>query len=375
MRYYFTSESVGVGHPDKICDQISDAILDAYAAEDRNCRTGIEVMAANRLIVIGGEVKSSVKIDVKEVAWQVLQKIGYTKDDYTIIDNINTQSSDINQGVELSESEVGAGDQGIMFGYATDETKEFLPLSLVISNELLKTCEKLRHSTLQDRIKSDMKSQVTVEIDDQKNTQKVTQVLLSIQHDKSASLSKLKNDIKKLVVDEVLKKYHQDTNVKFLFNPTGRFVIGGSIGDTGLTGRKIIADTYGGAARHGGGAFSGKDWTKVDRSAAYYARYVAKNLVAAKICKKIEIQLSYAIGLPEPQSIYINTFNSSKYSDEQILECIKSIFNFRVLSIINQLKLKYVEYSNTSTFGHFGKKGLPWEELDKVAEIKKYFKK
>ncbi|QJG66739.1 methionine adenosyltransferase [Mycoplasma phocoenae] len=368
--YFFTSESVGAGHPDKICDQISDAILDAILANDKDARVACEVFATNRMIVIGGEITTNTYVDVVSIAWTVVEKLGYNENDFSIISAINSQSPDIAQGVNKA-NDIGAGDQGMVFGYATDETKEYMPLTLVISHELVKRAEILRNSILSEYIKSDMKSQVTVKWE--KGAQVVSQVLMSIQHFADVDQIKLKDLIKKEVVDPVLEKYKQSTDVTFLFNPTGRFVIGGPIGDTGLTGRKIIVDTYGGRARHGGGAFSGKDYTKIDRSAAYMARYIAKNLVAAGISKSLEIQLSYAIGMPKPQSIFIDTFNTSEYTDDQIIQIINELFDLSVKGIIETLDLKNAKYLPTATYGHFGRddQSFSWEKLDKVKDIQK----
>lgn len=378
LKGLFTSESVGKGHPDKICDQIADKILDAILVQDANARVAIEVMATNRLIVIGGELTTSTYVDVVQLAWGVLLDLGYNENDFSILSNVHAQSPDISQAVDKIDSqEIGAGDQGIMFGYATNETDSFMPLPIIIAHDLVKTCEELR--VLGDKdIKSDMKSQVTIDYRDAKNI-KIHTVVMSIQHSENIQLDKFRTKIIEKVIQPTIKKYFPNINYEYIvhINPSGKFVIGGPIGDTGLTGRKIIIDTYGGATRHGGGAFSGKDYTKVDRSAAYAARWIAKNLVASGIAKEIEIQLSYAIGLSKPISIDIETFGSSSFTDEQIIEVINNVFDLSPSSIIRDLDLKKPIYYQTSFYGHFGRKdlNLPWEQINKVEEIKKYISK
>ncbi len=378
LKGLFTSESVGKGHPDKICDQIADKILDAILVQDANARVAIEVMATNRLIVIGGELTTSTYVDVVQLAWGVLLDLGYNENDFSILSNVHAQSPDISQAVDKIDSqEIGAGDQGIMFGYATNETDSFMPLPIIIAHDLVKTCEELR--VLGDKdIKSDMKSQVTIDYRDAQNI-KIHTVVMSIQHSENIQLDKFRTKIIEKVIQPTIKKYFPNINYEYIvhINPSGKFVIGGPIGDTGLTGRKIIIDTYGGATRHGGGAFSGKDYTKVDRSAAYAARWIAKNLVASGIAKEIEIQLSYAIGLSKPISIDIETFGSSSYTDEQIIEVINNVFDLSPSSIIRDLDLKKPIYYQTSFYGHFGRKdlNLPWEQINKVEEIKKYISK
>ncbi|MGZ9413273.1 methionine adenosyltransferase [Mycoplasma sp. Z386] len=372
----FTSESVGKGHPDKICDQISDGVLDAILKKDPDARVACEVMASNRLIIIGGEITTKTYVDVVKVAWNTVKKLGYNESDFTIVSNVNSQSPDINQGVDKKDGEIGAGDQGIMFGYATDETPEFMPLAITLAHALVKRAEELRVSHKFKWAKSDMKSQVTIDYTNEKNI-KIDTILMSIQHDANYDENAFKSFIKEEIMLYISNKYNLNNNYKILINPTGKFVIGGPIGDAGLTGRKIIVDTYGGAAKHGGGAFSGKDYTKVDRSAAYAARWVAKNLVAAKIAKKIEIQLSYAIGVSKPISINVNTFNTSNYSDALILEIIDNVFDLTPAGIIRDLNLKQPIYQQTASFGHFGRNDLdlPWERLNKVNEIKNMLKK
>ncbi|WP_330463692.1 methionine adenosyltransferase [Metamycoplasma gateae] len=377
MKRLLTSESVGAGHPDKICDQISDAIVDALIKKDKYSRVACDVIANDDLIYIGGQITTKGYIDTIKEAWKILKSLGYKENDFKIINAITGQSPDIAQGVDKSSTkELGAGDQGILFGYATDENEFYMPWTIVLSHELVKRAENLRRAKKFPYAKSDMKSQVTIEYDDESNTFNVKKILMSIQHEENFVYKKFKEFIKTNIVDYVLKKYNFNLDYELLINPTGRFVIGGPVGDTGLTGRKIIVDTYGGFARHGGGAFSGKDATKIDRSAAYMARYIAKNLVAAGVAKKIEIQLSYAIGLPRPQSIYIETFKTSKYSEKEIINAVYSIFDLSVEGIIKTLDLLKPIYLQTATFGHFGRNDLdlPWEKVDKIDEINKYFK-
>lgn len=371
----FTSESVGKGHPDKICDQISDGVLDSILKKDPEARVACEVMASNRLIIIGGEITTKTYVDVVKVAWSILKRIGYNESDFTIVSNVNKQSPDINQGVDRTDGQIGAGDQGIMFGYATDETPELMPLAITLAHALVKRAEELRSSHKFKWAKADMKSQVTIDYSDENNV-KIDTILMSIQHDENYDENLFKSFIKKEIMLYIAKKYNLNEDFKILINPTGKFTIGGPIGDAGLTGRKIIVDTYGGAARHGGGAFSGKDYTKVDRSGAYAARWVAKNLVAAKVAKKVEIQLSYAIGVVKPISIHINTFNTSKFKDEEILKAIDKFFDLSPSGIINDLNLKQPIYLQTATFGHFGRNDLdlPWEKTNKVDLIKEFFK-
>lgn len=378
MKKLLTSESVGAGHPDKICDQISDAILDSLLTNDPYARVACDVLANNNIIYIGGQITTKAYSDTIKEAWKVLKPLGYDENDFNIINGIAPQSADIALGVNKEEDhELGAGDQGIIFGYATNENEFYMPWPIVLAHELLKRAEFLRRQNQFSYAKSDMKSQVTLEYDDESNKITVKKVLMSIQHAENANLKEFKDFIKKNIVDHVLKEFNFNLDYDLLINPTGRFVIGGPVGDTGLTGRKIIVDTYGGFAHHGGGAFSGKDATKIDRSAAYMARYIAKNLVAAKIADKIEIQLSYAIGLPRPQSIYINSFNSSQYNDEQIADIIEHVFDLSVEQIIKKLDLLKPIYLQTATYGHFGRNdlNLSWEKLDSVDQIKEYVAK
>ncbi|MGC7163855.1 methionine adenosyltransferase [Metamycoplasma hominis] len=378
MKKLLTSESVGAGHPDKICDQISDAILDSLLTNDPYARVACDVLANNNIIYIGGQITTKAYSDTIKEAWKVLKPLGYDENDFNIINGIAPQSADIALGVNKEEDhELGAGDQGIIFGYATNENEFYMPWPIVLAHELLKRAEFLRRQNQFPYAKSDMKSQVTLEYDDESHKITVKKVLMSIQHAENANLKEFKDFIKKNIVDYVLKEFNFNLDYDLLINPTGRFVIGGPVGDTGLTGRKIIVDTYGGFAHHGGGAFSGKDATKIDRSAAYMARYIAKNLVAAKIADKIEIQLSYAIGLPRPQSIYINSFNSSQYNDEQIADIIEHVFDLSVEQIIKKLDLLKPIYLQTATYGHFGRNdlNLSWEKFDSVDQIKEYVAK
>lgn len=376
-RVLFTSESVSEGHPDKVCDQISDAILDECLKQDPHSRVACECFATTNLIVIGGEITTSAKVDYENVARDVLKKIGYNSEDKgmdyrTCQINVvlDTQSSDIALGT--NEEVGGAGDQGIMFGFASKETEGYMPLAISIAHHLVRYATEKRHSGEFKWARPDMKAQVTI---DYTNPQpRIDTILMSIQHDPDFDEVAFKKYIKEEIMDAVVEKYYLNTDYKVLINPTGRFVIGGPHGDTGLTGRKIIVDTYGGYARHGGGAFSGKDPSKVDRSAAYMARYIAKNIVAAGMCDKIEIQLSYAIGVKEPTSVFIDTFETEKVSHDVILSAIKNEFDLTPGGIINTLNLKAPIYSNTATYGHFGRGdlNLPWEKLDKVEILKKY---
>ncbi|AVN60256.1 methionine adenosyltransferase [Mesoplasma entomophilum] len=377
MRKLFTSESVSEGHPDKICDQISDAILDEILKQDPNAKVACETFATTNYLLIGGQITTIATVDYEKIARDVLRKIGYNNDAYGInadtcqIDiKVEQQSADIALGIDLDTEVIGAGDQGIMFGYATNESKTFLPLAITISHELVYLASKLRKEGKFKWARPDMKSQVTIDYTDESNP-KIDTILMSIQHDDEMIEEEFKNFIKTEIMDVVAKEFELNTDFKVLINPTGRFVIGGPQGDTGLTGRKIIVDTYGGYSRHGGGAFSGKDATKVDRSAAYMARYAAKNLVAAGLADKIEIQVSYAIGKPEPVSIFIETFGTEKVSKEIIAKILNDNFNFSVNEIIKKLDLRKPTFLKTATYGHFGKHELTWEQLDKVEVIKK----
>ena len=378
MKRYYTSESVGAGHPDKICDQISDAILDELLKQDKNSRVACDVIANDDVIYIGGQITTKGYVDTIKIAWDILKPLGYNENDFKIINAIIPQSSDIALGVDKSKNKkLGAGDQGLLFGYAIDENEFFMPWPLVLSHELVKRAEYLRKTNNFPYAKADMKSQVTMEYDETNGKIKIAKILMSIQHESTFSENEFKNYIIESIIKYVTNKYKFNDDYEILINPTGRFVIGGPKGDTGLTGRKIIVDTYGGFARHGGGAFSGKDATKIDRSAAYMARYVAKNIVASKIAKKCEIQLSYAIGLPNPQSIYVDTFNTSKYSEEELIKMIYALFDLSVEGIINTLDLLKPIYLPLATYGHFGRidLNLPWEKIDMTDKIKNYFKK
>lgn len=378
----FTSESVSEGHPDKICDQVSDAILDAVLAQDPNSFVACECYATTNLLIIGGEITTTAKVNYEEVARSVIRDIGYDDDEIgfnyktvKIINLIKEQSNNIRQGIVKDNYEnQGAGDQGIMFGYASNETKGYMPLAISIAHKLVREATRLRKENKLPNALPDMKSQVT--IDYTNKTPRIETILMSVQHKKGTHLNKFKEEVYQKVMVPVVKSFGLNLDFKVLFNPTGKFEIGGPKGDTGLTGRKIIVDTYGGSARHGGGAFSGKDPSKVDRSAAYMARYIAKNLVAAGVSNRMEIQLSYAIGEPNTQSINISTFKTSNYSDEQILEVINKFFDCRPGVIIHNFNLKNpsFKYKDLSNYGHFGRPDLdlPWEKLDKVEEIKKY---
>ncbi len=377
-RILFTSESVSEGHPDKVCDQISDAILDACLASDPYSRVACEVFTTTNLVVVGGEITTNAVVDYEQIARDTLNKIGYTSEEVGIDGNtckvqvvMDTQSADIALGTNVEVG--GAGDQGIMFGYACNETEGYMPLPVSIAHHLVRYATERRHEGEFKWARPDMKSQVTVDYTDPQNP-RIDTILMSVQHDDDFNEAEFKAYIKDVVMKEVVKKYNMNTDYKVYINPTGRFVIGGPHGDTGLTGRKIIVDTYGGSARHGGGAFSGKDPSKVDRSAAYMARYMAKNIVAAKLCDKIEIQLSYAIGVKEPTSIFIETYGSEHVEKDVILKAIKNEFDLTPQGIISTLDLLRPIYSNTAVYGHFGRGdlNLPWENLDKVEDLKKY---
>lgn len=374
----FTSESVSEGHPDKLCDQISDAILDECLRQDKYSRVACECFATTNLLVIGGEITTNAKVDYEAVARDVMRRIGYTAEDLGIDADtceikvvMDTQSSDIALGTNVEVG--GAGDQGIMFGYATNETETYMPLPISMAHELVRYASELRHNGTFKHARPDMKSQVTIDYTDENNP-KVDTILMSIQHDPDFNEEEFKTFIKEKIMKEVVRKHHMNEDYKVFINPTGRFVIGGPHGDTGLTGRKIIVDTYGGMARHGGGAFSGKDPSKVDRSAAYITRYIAKNIVAAGLCDRIEIQLSYAIGIKDPTSVHVDTYGTGKVADEVILDAIKKEFNLTPQGIINTLDLLNPIYGPTAAYGHFGRTDVefPWEKLNKVEDLKKY---
>ncbi len=385
-RILFTSESVSEGHPDKVCDQISDAVLDACLKVDPDAHVACETFATTDYILVGGEITCKKPVDIVSIVKDVLKKIGYDKPelgcDYhtiEIVDKIKQQSSDINQGVNQKKpEELGAGDQGMMFGYATNETEGYMPLPISIAHKLVREASEQRHKGLFKGARPDMKSQVTIDYTD-KDHIKIDNILMSIQHDEDVNLDEFKAYIHTHIMQKVAKSFGLNTDFNYLINPTGRFVLGGPAGDTGLTGRKIIVDTYGGSAHHGGGAFSGKDPSKVDRSGAYMARYIAKNLVAAGVADKLEVQLSYAIGVNHVLSIAVDSFKTSPYSDEQILEIIDEVFDTRPGMIIKNFSLKNptFKYQDISNYGHFGRPdvNLPWEKLDKVEAIKNLLKK
>ena len=381
----FTSESVSEGHPDKVCDQISDAILDACLKEDQHSHVACEVFATNNDIIIAGEITSKCKPDYIDIVKNVLKKIGYDRPelgtDYHSVNvtvKVKEQSPDINQGIEHTKPEdQGAGDQGIMFGYATTETEGYMPLAISIAHKLVREATSQRKAGLFKGARPDMKSQVTVDYTDP-NHIRIDTVLMSIQHDDNIDLNKFRDYIHQNIMQKVVKSFGLNDDFKYLINPTGRFVIGGPAGDTGLTGRKIIVDTYGGTAEHGGGAFSGKDPSKVDRSAAYMARYIAKNLVAAGVADRLQVQLAYAIGVADPVSIGIKTYHTAKYKDEEILDVINRLFDCRPGMIIKNFSLTKpsFSYQELSNYGHLGRPDLdlPWEKLDKVEEIKRILK-
>lgn len=391
----FTSESVTEGHPDKICDQISDAILDELMKQDPMSRVACETSITTGLVLVMGEITTKGYVDIQKIVRETIREIGYDRAKYGfdcdtcgVITALDEQSTDIAMGVDkaleakenkMSDEEldaIGAGDQGMMFGYATNETEEFMPYPIALAHKLaLKLTEVRKNGTL-DYLRPDGKTQVTVEYDEDGKPVRLDAVVLSTQHDAEVSQEQIHKDIKKYVFDPVLPKDMVDENTKFFINPTGRFVIGGPNGDSGLTGRKIIVDTYGGYARHGGGAFSGKDCTKVDRSSAYAARYVAKNIVAAGLADKCEIQLSYAIGVAHPTSIMVDTFGTGKLSDEKFVEIIRENFDLRPAGIIKMLDLRRPIYKQTAAYGHFGRNDIdvPWEKTDKVDVLAKYAK-
>lgn len=365
-----TSESVGSGHPDKICDQIADVILDECLRQDPQARVACEVFAHNRLIVIGGQITTKGYVDVVKEAWKILKPLGYEENDFSIISNINNQSADIAKLVgKKGAKKLGAGDQGMVFGYATNMTKQLMPLSIMLSHELLKQIEKLIKSGQLSYCKYDMKSQVSIRYKGRKPT--VDSIVISVQHKENVNLNKLRKDIEKLVIIPVLKKYKLNTNCKLFINKNGKFVIGGPVGDTGLTGRKIMVDTYGSIGHHGGGAFSGKDPTKIDRTGAYFCRYIAKNIVGAKLADRCEVRLAYCIGESKPLSMYIDCFDTNKVSINKIYKAVEKTFNFDLYNIIKSLKLQQPIYHQTSVYGHFGKEGLSWEKLDKVSALRR----
>ena len=378
MKTIFTSESVTWGHPDKVADQVSDAILDAVLAQDPNAHVACETVTSKNLLVITGEISTSAVVDYEAIARETVKEIGYTRpewgfkyDEIEVMVHLSTQSADINQGVSLSEEEVGAGDQGMMFGYACNETSNLMPLSFELASKLCARLDECKAKNILDYLGPDGKAQVSVEFDDGQ-IKRVDTIVVSNQHLESVDLDTLKADIKKEVIDYVIPSELMDENTKVYINPTGRFVIGGPIGDAGLTGRKIIVDTYGGYAPHGGGAFSGKDPSKVDRSGAYYTRYIAKHLVAAGLCDKALVQVAYAIGIPTPVSIFIDAYGTNKVDMSKLYEVVDKCFDLRVANIINELNLKSPMYKGLAAYGHMGREDLniSFEQLDKLEKIK-----
>ena len=392
-RRLFTSESVTEGHPDKICDQISDAILDALMEQDPMSRVACETCTTTGLVMVMGEITTKASIDIQKIVRDTIREIGYTRakfgfdaDTCGVITALDKQSTDIAMGVDkaleakenkMSDSEIeaiGAGDQGMMFGYATNETEEYMPYPIALAHKLARQLTLVRKNGTLSYLRPDGKTQVTVEYDENGKPSRLDAVVLSTQHDENVTQEQIHADIKKYVFDEILPQDMVDENTKFFINPTGRFVIGGPHGDSGLTGRKIIVDTYGGYGRHGGGAFSGKDCTKVDRSAAYAARYVAKNIVAAGLADKCEIQLSYAIGVAQPTSVMVDTYGTGKLADDELVKIIRSMFDLRPAGIIKMLDLRRPIYKQTAAYGHFGRNDLdlPWEKLDKAELLRSY---
>ncbi|MBQ0051392.1 MAG: methionine adenosyltransferase [Treponema sp.] len=381
--YLFTSESVSEGHPDKLCDQVSDAILDACLAADPTSHVACETFATTGMVLVGGEITTKANLDVQKIVREVVRDIGYTDEAYgisadsmAVLNTIHTQSPDINQGVVGSglkeyEGQQGAGDQGIMFGFATNETPELMPATLIYSHKILKKAAELRKSGEIKWLRPDSKSQVTIEYDENHKPVRIDAVVVSHQHDEDVDYDTIKNTIIEKIVKPVLEPTGLlDKDTKYYINPTGRFVVGGPHGDSGLTGRKIIVDTYGGMGRHGGGAFSGKDPSKVDRSAAYMARYIAKNIVAAGLADRAEIQLSYAIGVPHPVSTLVETFGTEKVPNEKIVAAVEKVFDCTPAGIEKTLDLRKPVYRATTNYGHFGREGFAWEKTDKVEELK-----
>ncbi|MBK7980635.1 MAG: methionine adenosyltransferase [Ignavibacteriae bacterium] len=379
MSYFFTSESVSEGHPDKVSDAISDGVLDAILSQDPNARVACETFVTTGLVLVGGEITTTAYVDIQEVVRNTVKKIGYTQAEYkfdsescSVLNAIHSQSPDIAMGVDTG----GAGDQGIMFGYACDQTPELMPMPIIYAHKLVKKLADIRkkNKKLMPYLRPDAKSQVTVEYGENNKPLRVDAVVVSTQHDAKVSQKRIKDDVIKHVIKKVIPSKLLDKNTKYFVNPTGRFEIGGPHGDSGLTGRKIIVDTYGGWAPHGGGAFSGKDPSKVDRSATYAARHIAKNVVGAKLAKECLVQLAYAIGVAEPVSIFVDTKGTGVISDNEISEMIKKEVDLTPSGIINRLNLRTPIYQNTTAYGHFGREGFSWENLDLVEKFKKYKK-
>lgn len=378
-KYLLTSESVTEGHPDKVCDQISDRLLDCYLAGDKNSHVAIETMVSKNVVFVAGEVTSKTEVDVEQEIRRVLLEIGY--DDpkkgmdgkkCLILKNINIQSSDINMGVSQADGEIGAGDQGMMYGYACDETESYMPLSIDLAHQLTRRLAKVRKDKILPYLYPDGKSQVTVAYDEEGRVEHITDIVISAQHAADISLEQIREDIKKEVINKVIPSEWMAPDIRIHINPTGRFVIGGPLGDTGLTGRKLMVDTYGGIGKHGGGAFSGKDPTKVDRSSAYMARYVAKNIVAAGLCKKCEVSFAYAIGIPKPVAIRIDTFGTEVIPIPLLEKAVEETFDFSVAAILKHLQLTDVTYRAVAAYGHFGRTdiSLPWEQTDQAQNLK-----
>ncbi len=387
MKQFFTSESVTEGHPDKVCDRISDGILDALLQQDNHSRAAIECCAAYNTLFITGEMRSRAKVDYEEVARSVIERIGYTSGEFAadkcnVIELIHGQSADIALGVDSSLEKkcggdgldlLGAGDQGMMFGYACRETEELMPLPIMLAHKLAYRLTELRKNGTLAYLRPDGKTQVTVEYDGRRPV-RVDTVVVSTQHDENVSQEQIAKDVKEQVIGHVIPARLLDGQTKYYINPTGRFLIGGPEGDSGLTGRKIVVDTYGGRCAHGGGAFSGKDPTKVDRSAAYMTRYIAKNIVAAGIADEIELQVAYAIGVARPVSVFVNSYGTGKLSDDEIANIIEKEFDLRPAAIISALDLNRPIYSDTASYGHFGREIFPWEKIDRAESLKKYLR-